>query len=56
MISLLLAATMALDQGRITNGQVETRAVTQTLEREIAGIAARGDARWVGYRLPIAPG
>ena len=56
MISLLLAAAMALGQGRITNGQIETRAVTQTLEREIAGIAARGDARWVGYRLAVARG
>jgi hypothetical protein len=55
--ALLLAAAIALGQGRITNGQIETRAVTQTLEREIAGIAARGDApRWVGYRLTIARG
>ena len=56
MTALLLVAAIALGQGRITNGQIETRAVTQTLEREIAGIAARGDARWVGYRLTIARG
>jgi hypothetical protein len=56
MTSLLLAAAIAFGQGRIANGQVETRAVTQTLEREIAGIAARGDARWVGYRLAITRG
>jgi hypothetical protein len=54
--SLLIAAAIALAQSRVTNGPVETRAVTQTLEREMAGIAARGDARWVGYRIPIAPG
>jgi hypothetical protein len=54
--SLLLAAAIALGQGRIANGQVETRTVTQTLEREIAGIAARRDARWVGYRLTITRG
>jgi hypothetical protein len=54
--SLLLAAAIALGQGRITNGQIETRATTQTLEREIAGIAARRDARWVGYRITITRG
>ena len=56
MTSLLLAAAIALGQGRIANGQVETRVVAQTLEREIAGLAARGDARWVGYRLTITRG
>ena len=56
MTALMLAAALALGQGRITNGQIETRAVTQSLEREIAGVAARGDVRWVGYRLPIVRG
>jgi hypothetical protein len=56
VISLLLATALALGQGRITNGQVETRTATQTLEREIAGLAARRDDRWVGYRISVAPG
>ena len=56
MISLLLATALALGQSRITNGQVESRAATQTLEREIAGLAARRDDRWVGYRISIARG
>jgi hypothetical protein len=57
MISVLLAAALALlGQGRVTNAQVETRQATQTLEREIAGIAARKDTRWVGYRIPIMRG
>ena len=53
---LLVAALAAAGQGRITNGATETRAVAQTLERDIAGVAARGDARWIGYRLAIARG
>ena len=56
MTTLLLAAAIALAQSRVTNGQIETRTVTQPLEREIASIAARGDARWIAYRLPIARG
>jgi hypothetical protein len=54
--ALLLAAAMALGQGRITNGQVETRAAAQTLEGEIAGLATRRDDRWVGYRIAIGRG
>jgi len=53
---LLLAAALAIGQGRITNGQLETKAATQPLEREIAAAAARGGARWIGYRIHIASG
>jgi hypothetical protein len=53
---LLVAAAVALGQGRISNGQVETRAVAQTLDKEMASVAARGGARWVGYRISIAGG
>ncbi len=56
MTTLLLAAAIALGQGRVTNGQIDTRPATQTLEREIAGLAARRDDRWVGYRIPVARG
>jgi hypothetical protein len=57
--SLLLAAALALGQGplkNITNAQIDTRPATQTVEREIAGIAARKDNRWVGYRIAVTRG
>ena len=56
MSALVLVAALALGQGRITNGQVETHAATQPLEREIAAVTARGGARWIGYRIRIAGG
>jgi hypothetical protein len=56
----LLAAALAtgtlLAQGRITNGQLETRSAAQPLEREIAAATARGGSRWVAYRIRIAGG
>jgi HEAT repeats len=54
--ALMLAAALALGQGRITNAQVDTRTATQSLEREIAGATARGGARWIGYRLKVSAG
>jgi HEAT repeats len=57
--SLLLVAALAAGQSparNLTNAQVETRQVTQTVEREIAGIAARKDDRWVGYRIAVTRG
>ncbi len=57
MTSLLLTAALALAQGpptTITNAQVETRAATQSVEREIAALAARKDDRWVGYRVALS--
>jgi hypothetical protein len=56
MTALMLAAALAFGQGRITNAQVETRAATQPLDREIAAATARGGARWIGYRLKVAAG
>ena len=55
---LLTAAlgTTIVGQGRITNGQLDTKAATQSLEREIATATAKGGARWVGYRIKVAGG
>jgi HEAT repeat protein len=53
---LLLAAALAIGQGRITNGQLDTHTATQTLEREIAAATSKGGARWVGYRIKVAAG
>jgi hypothetical protein len=55
---LLIAAlgTMLPGQGRINNGQLDTRTASQPLEREIAATTARGGARWVAYRIRIAGG
>jgi len=54
--ALLLAAALAMGQGRVTNGQVDTHAATQPLAREIAAATSRGGARWVGYRITVAAG
>ena len=56
MIPLVLAAALAIGQGRITNGQLDTHAATQSLEREIGAATSRGGARWVGYRIKVAAG
>lgn len=56
MTVLLLTAALAVGQGRITNGQLDTRQAVQPLEREIASATARGGARWVGYRIRITGG
>ena len=56
MTSLLLTASLVLAQGpsrNVTNAQVETRAATQSVEREVAALAARKDDRWVGYRIAV---
>jgi HEAT repeats len=56
--ALLLATALATltAQGRITNGQVDTHAATQSIEREIAAATSRGGARWVGYRIKVGSG
>ncbi len=54
MTALVVAAALALGQGRITNAQLESRATTQPLDREIAAVTSRGGARWVGYRVKVA--
>jgi hypothetical protein len=53
---LVLAAALAIGQGRITNAQIETRTASQSLERDIAGATSRGGARWIGYRIKVAAG
>jgi hypothetical protein len=53
---LLLAAALAVGQGRITNAQIETRTASQSLEREIAATTSRGGARWIAYRIKVAAG
>jgi len=52
--SLLLTAALAQAPPTITNAQVEARAATQSVEREIAALAARRDDRWVGYRVAVS--
>jgi hypothetical protein len=56
--ALLLATALATftGQGRITNGQIDTKATSQSVEREIAAATSRGGARWVGYRIKVAAG
>ena len=56
MSALLLTAVLAMGQARITNGQLDTHAATQSLEREINAATSRGGARWVGYRIKVAAG
>ena len=56
MIAVVLATALAMGQGRITNGQLDTHAATQPLEREVAAATSRGGARWVGYRIKVAAG
>jgi hypothetical protein len=52
----LVLNAQVLGQGRIANARMETRSAAQGLEREVAGVAARGTSAWVGYSLPIIPG
>jgi hypothetical protein len=55
VLAMVLGATLA-GQGRITNGQVDTRPATQSLDREVAAATARGGDRWIAYRIKIAGG
>ena len=48
---LLSAPSFA--QGQIVNAKIETRAATQPLAREVAAVASRGQASWIGYRVPL---
>jgi hypothetical protein len=54
--SLVFVAAFALAQARVTNAQVDTRQTTQSVEREVAALAARKDDRWIGYRIQVARG
>ena len=55
-LALFESAGAAFAQGRITNAKTETRTVSQSLEREVQAVAARGGAAWVGYRAPMVAG
>jgi len=55
-LALFVSAGAAFAQGRITNAKTETRTVSQSLEREVQAVAARGGATWVGYRAPMVAG
>jgi hypothetical protein len=55
MLVLALQA-FAGAQGRVSNAKTETRPVTQSLEREVQSVAARGGAAWIAYRLPMVAG
>jgi len=56
LLAAVVATATLAGQGRINNGQLETRTASQPLEREIAATTARGGARWVAYRIRIAGG
>jgi HEAT repeat protein len=55
LLAITLGTTLA-GQARITNGQVDSHAAAQSLEREISAATSRGGARWVGYRIKVAGG
>jgi hypothetical protein len=56
VLSAALAASPAVAQGRIANAHIETRSAAQSLEREVAAIAAQRAASWIGYRVPMIAG
>jgi hypothetical protein len=56
LLATALATGTLSAQSRVTNGQLETRAAAQPLEREIAATTALGGARWIAYRIRIAGG
>jgi HEAT repeats len=56
MTGAALAPSPAVAQGRIANARSETRSAAQGLGREVAAVAARGGASWIGYRVPVIAG
>jgi hypothetical protein len=56
MTAVLLAALQLAASGQVVHAQLQTRAVTQPIAEEIRAIAARGEAAWIGYRVPMAAG
>jgi HEAT repeat protein len=50
------APTAGSAQGRIDNARTETRTAARGVEREIAAVAARPEASWVAYRVPMIAG
>jgi HEAT repeat protein len=55
-IVLVSFAAAAAAQGRFTNARTETQSAAQGVERAVQGVAARGTATWVGYRVPMVNG
>jgi hypothetical protein len=53
LAAVSLVSTSAYAQAPIVNAKVETRAATRGLAAEIAAVADRGTAAWVGYRVPM---
>ena len=56
LLLITLTPGLAFAQGRISNAKTETRAVAQSLDREVQAVAARGAATWIGYRAPMVAG
>jgi hypothetical protein len=58
IVSALAASAQTAGAPQVTNAQMETRAVSGTLENTMRGItSAQTTAAWVGYAVPmIAPG
>jgi hypothetical protein len=54
--AMAVVASAVFAQPRIANAKTETRQATQTIEREVSAIAARGGASWIAYRLPMVAG
>jgi hypothetical protein len=55
-VAIVLGASPVWAQGRVTNAKTETRQATQSLDREVSAVAARGVPSWVAYRLPMVAG
>jgi hypothetical protein len=43
-------------QGNISQARTETRTVSQSLDREVAAVAAGGGVAWIGYRAKLIAG
>jgi hypothetical protein len=53
LVAISLAPSAASAQAPIVNAKVETRTLTRGLAAEIAAVADRGTAAWIGYRVPM---
>jgi len=54
-VALLAAAPVLAQQPQITNGKVETRAVSGTLDAAVTALEGEGGVLWVGYETPMIP-
>jgi hypothetical protein len=55
VLSIAVAAA-AFAQAKITNGKLEQRALSGSLDAEVRRIVAQGGIQWIGYSVPIIPG